>query len=106
LNVFVLPLAAFVILCDLSHKNARITVTIHKSANILTVLIKIQVSKYHKSETRTIEYARKAFYYRSYSIGQRYCYRIDQFRVKYAFLILIQSECQLFLMLTETKRRS
>ena len=38
--------------------------SIYNSARIQTALIKIQVSKYHRGKARTVDSARKAFYYR------------------------------------------
>jgi len=40
---------------------------LHNSGRILTALINIQVSTYHRVTTRTVESARKAFYCRKIS---------------------------------------
>jgi len=45
-------------------RNRPAMLYLHSSARILTAFINIQVSKYHTGETRTVESARKAFWYR------------------------------------------
>jgi len=43
-------------------RNLSPMLCLHNSARILTALINIQVSKYNKCETKTVECARKAYY--------------------------------------------
>jgi len=45
-------------------RNLPAMLCVHNSARIQTALINIQVSKYCRGKTRTVESARKAFYYR------------------------------------------